>query len=309
MQRLRLTFTRGEEAKYVSHLDLARLWERAVRRARLPLAYSAGFTPHPRLSFAAPLAVGLTSDGELLELYLTEPSPPAEVQARLGAQLPPGLALLSVVEEADAPSLQSRVRAALYLARFRTAIPDLAARVAAFLARERVPYERKRERKGKTLDLRPYVEQLAVIEDGQADLIPWPPSPQGKGEPQGSPPPAGEGTGERSASLPLPAQARTVSTPDDCRGGRPADDDSGASPPFRGSAPGDRPSARDIDPHPSPLPGRERESTSRVEPGGQVLCLRLRFDAAGSVRPDEVLDALGLGEQPVQLHRVRLVLE
>ncbi len=294
MQRLRLAFARGEAAKYISHLDLARLWERAVRRAGLPLAYSAGFTPHPRLSFAAPLAVGVTGDEELLEMYLNEDVPPAEVLARLGSQLPPGLTLLSVVaEEAAAASLQTRVRAAIYLARFRAAVPDLAARVADLLARERVPYERRREGKTKPLDLRPYVEELAIIE-GRTDLTPSPPSLQGKGEPHPGPLPAAEETGERSAPLPLPAQAGLVVTPDDRKGAQPS---------------ADRPAACDSHPQSGSLPGREREAPARAEATGQVLYMRLRFAATGSVRPDEVLDALGLGELPVQLHRARLVLE
>jgi radical SAM-linked protein len=61
MQRLRITFARGKELKYISHLDLMRLWQRALRRADIPLAYSQGFSPHPRLSIAAPLAIGVTS--------------------------------------------------------------------------------------------------------------------------------------------------------------------------------------------------------------------------------------------------------
>ncbi|MCL4464985.1 MAG: TIGR03936 family radical SAM-associated protein, partial [Chloroflexi bacterium] len=76
VQRLRVSFSRGEAAKYVSHLDLARLWERALRRARLPVAYSAGFTPHARLAFAAPLAVGITASAELVDVYLSELVPP-----------------------------------------------------------------------------------------------------------------------------------------------------------------------------------------------------------------------------------------
>ena len=66
MHRLRLKFSRGEKLKYLSHLDLMRLWERALRRAGLPAAYSEGFSPHPRISLASPLAVGVTSRAELM---------------------------------------------------------------------------------------------------------------------------------------------------------------------------------------------------------------------------------------------------
>jgi radical SAM-linked protein len=71
MQRLRLKFGRGEDLKFLSHLDLMRLWERALRRAGLPLAYSEGFTPHPQIALAAPLLVGVTSDAELMDVSLS----------------------------------------------------------------------------------------------------------------------------------------------------------------------------------------------------------------------------------------------
>ena len=71
MQRIRIKFNRGEEIKFISHLDITRLWERALRRAGVPLAYSQGFSPHPQLSFAVPLAVGMTSEAELLDIFFT----------------------------------------------------------------------------------------------------------------------------------------------------------------------------------------------------------------------------------------------
>ena len=70
MQRLRIRFSRGEELKFISHLDIVRLWERALRRARVQLAYSEGFSPHPKISVAAPLSVGTTSDAELMDIQV-----------------------------------------------------------------------------------------------------------------------------------------------------------------------------------------------------------------------------------------------
>ena len=70
MQRLRVTFSRGEELKYLSHLDVMRLWERALRRADLPLAYSQGFSPHAKISIAAPLPLGVTGERELMDIVL-----------------------------------------------------------------------------------------------------------------------------------------------------------------------------------------------------------------------------------------------
>ncbi|HEX2036868.1 MAG TPA: TIGR03936 family radical SAM-associated protein, partial [Chloroflexota bacterium] len=70
--RMRLVFAKRPSVRFIGHLDLVRLWERACRRAQLPLAYTLGFTPHPRLTFASPLALGATGDRELLDIYFTE---------------------------------------------------------------------------------------------------------------------------------------------------------------------------------------------------------------------------------------------
>ena len=68
MQRLRIRFRRGPELKYISHLDIMRLWHRALQRAGISLAYSQGFNPHPKISLAAPLALGITSEAELMDI-------------------------------------------------------------------------------------------------------------------------------------------------------------------------------------------------------------------------------------------------
>ncbi|MCL2281064.1 MAG: TIGR03936 family radical SAM-associated protein, partial [Dehalococcoidia bacterium] len=73
MNRLRIRFRRGEEIKYISHLDLIRVWMRAFRRAGVELAYSEGFNPHPRLSLAAPLALGVIGLSELIDVYTVKP--------------------------------------------------------------------------------------------------------------------------------------------------------------------------------------------------------------------------------------------
>ena len=86
--RLRVTYAVDEPLCYTSVLDMGRHWERMVRRARLPLAYSQGFHPHPRLLFAAPLPVGYRATRELLDLYLLHAVEPAEASAALERQSP-----------------------------------------------------------------------------------------------------------------------------------------------------------------------------------------------------------------------------
>ncbi len=95
MAKLRLKITKGGEIRYVSHLDFAGTIERAVRRAKLPVAYSEGFNPHMKLAFASALAVGVTSEAEYLDLELNEEMAVADVSARLTPQLPAGIELKS----------------------------------------------------------------------------------------------------------------------------------------------------------------------------------------------------------------------
>src|SRR3989304_3771589 len=97
-QRLRVTFIRGEEVKYISHLDLMRLWERALRRARLSPAYFEGFAPPPTISLAAPLAVGITSQGELMDVGLQQRISPRYFVLQLGSHLPQGVDVKEVQE-------------------------------------------------------------------------------------------------------------------------------------------------------------------------------------------------------------------
>ena len=112
-QRLRITFTRDERLKYIGHLDMARTWQRIVAARQLPLAYSEGFNPQPRMSFAAALPVGCTSDHEELDLVLSPPCAIDEVKAQLDRALPPGMKLISIEEmPLNAPALQMQLAAA-----------------------------------------------------------------------------------------------------------------------------------------------------------------------------------------------------
>jgi radical SAM-linked protein len=168
MQRLRLTFAKLGALRYTGHLDLHTAWERTFRRARgvhgerLPLAYSQGFNPHPRLQLASALPLGFTGAGELADVWLETAHDPAEVQQLLTGALPPGLTL-SRVEDVplDLPALQTLVRAADYqvtVADTACALTDLQARAAALLAATTLP----RTRKDKAYDLRPLLDSLAV---------------------------------------------------------------------------------------------------------------------------------------------------
>lgn len=121
MQRLRLRFFRGEELKYISHLDLMRFWERALRRAQIPVIYSEGFSPHPRISLAAPLPLGTTSEAELMDVFLRRAASPYFIIQSLNPQLPPGIRIVETFQVPfSGPSLQSQVRCAEYHVKVQT---------------------------------------------------------------------------------------------------------------------------------------------------------------------------------------------
>ena len=169
-QRLRFTFAKGQGLKYISHLDLARTWERTFRRARLPVAYSLGFNPRPRFQLAAALPVGTTGRAELLDLWLTEPLSPREVLTRLGPVLPGGLDVTHVEEiELKAPSLQSQLRSAEYVAVVHSQEPveAIRTRIRALLAAPTLPRQRHHKGKQQTYDLRPLIQEINVEVEGE----------------------------------------------------------------------------------------------------------------------------------------------
>lgn len=170
VQRLRVQFSKGERLAYISHLDLARTWERAFRRAGLPLAHSQGFNPRPRYQLAAALPVGVTGRSEFLDLWLTEAMGPGDLEARLRPCLPPGLEVLHV-EETDlrGPALQAQTRAADYRAVVRNQEPAeaVSSRVRALLAAPLILRQRQHKGKLQTYDLRPLI-QTVTVERGPA---------------------------------------------------------------------------------------------------------------------------------------------
>lgn len=164
-QRIRVQFGKGDPLKYISHLDLARTWERVFRRAGLPVAHSQGFNPRPRFQIAAALPVGVTGEGELLDIWLSEYLPPRQVGERLRAAAPPGLGIGHAEEvELAAPSLQSQMQAADYRAvvHSKESVEGIRVRIQEFLALPSLLRPRQHKGKWQTYDLRPLVQTLEV---------------------------------------------------------------------------------------------------------------------------------------------------
>lgn len=113
---IRTKFRRGDEVKFISHLDLMKVFERAIRRARLPISYSQGFNPHPGMVFGLPLSVGVTSDAEYGEFEITDDNMPvSEFVERLNAQLPNGLEILAAKPRKSKQNIMATIAASEYI--------------------------------------------------------------------------------------------------------------------------------------------------------------------------------------------------
>lgn len=169
--RYRIEFEKLSPMRFTGHLDLYRTWERTLRRAGLPLAYSQGYSPHPRIHLACALPLGCTSDCELADVWLEQGWEPEAILQALRRSTPPGLAVRSVrfIEYAE-PALQRQVRSAEYRVDVDPGgLTSVEESVRALLSASSLI----RERRGKSYDLRPLVETLALEsgESGQASLM------------------------------------------------------------------------------------------------------------------------------------------
>jgi radical SAM-linked protein len=168
--RIRITFSKLEAMRFTGHLDLFRSWERTLRRSGLPLAYSQGFHPQPRLNLACALPLGFTSDCEILDVWLEDVIEMQQINRAIGGVLPPGLEIHDVkIIDNQFPALQTQVASAVYVITFLDNIPDLCDRLLRIESAEHL----LRKRRDKTYDLRPLIEQMACLpisEDGNQKL-------------------------------------------------------------------------------------------------------------------------------------------
>jgi radical SAM-linked protein len=162
VQRLRIRYARRGRLRFSSHRDFQRALERALRRAEVPVAFSQGFNPRPKVSYANAAATGVASEAEYVEVAVTSRLVPDRVRAALDAALPPGLDVLEVVE-ALTPDLTTRLEASVYEIAL-PGVPDsqAAAAVAAFLAAEEVTVQRLTKTGMRSFDARAAVLLLQV---------------------------------------------------------------------------------------------------------------------------------------------------
>lgn len=176
VQRLRMRFSKVGPTRYISHLDLARALERALNRARVPVSYTQGYNPRPRMQFASALPLGFTSEAELADVWLEEEMDPEPACEQIMSRMAPGIVVREVWEvPLDAPAMQASTLETAYIARVDDVIEraddvdrgDLRQRVETLLAAESVV----RERRGKEYDLRPLVLELGLEEDEEGALL------------------------------------------------------------------------------------------------------------------------------------------
>jgi radical SAM-linked protein len=174
-QRLRVTFQRGEQVKYITHLDLMRYWERVLRRAGVPLAYSEGHNPTPQISLAAPLPVGVTSSCELMDVYLWRRMDLRDFLRRVSRQVVPGTEIVAVREIGlREPSLQSQVRWAQYRVevdkegRTRSEVEKAIERI---MSSSSLPWQHLRDGQVRRYDLRRLIFDLWLEEEAQGTFV------------------------------------------------------------------------------------------------------------------------------------------
>jgi radical SAM-linked protein len=164
MGRLRITFSKGGLLRYSGHLDLARAWERSLRRAGIPVAYSHGFNPRPRIQLAAALPLGHAGEAELLDVWLERPVAVGELARALQPALLEGLVVKEVREvPVQQPALPAQVAASEYevAAEWEEPVERLQERMDRLLAET----ELRRQRRGKSYDLRPLIDRLWIVQE------------------------------------------------------------------------------------------------------------------------------------------------
>ncbi len=171
MPRLRIKYKRGEALRYVGHLDMMRVWHRALRRSNVPIAYSEGFNPRPKMVFAAPLGLGILSDAELLDITLTRQIAPSILKEMISRQLPEGLTVIqtSFVPESLPPMPAITTDAEYIVTAERT--PSFSKdRIDEVLQAESIKWEQIREGVTKLYDIRTMFSDISVIEEDDSTV-------------------------------------------------------------------------------------------------------------------------------------------
>jgi radical SAM-linked protein len=173
MQRIRVFYSKTQPLRYTGNLDVHKIWERTFRRAKLPLAYSQGYHPQPKINQACPLPLGMTSRAEIVDFWVDPDLPLEETRAALEKSVPPGIELQEIkLVDLCEPALQTQVVAAEFKASWPTSPQDkndntyvLETKIKEIISSTSLP----RTWKKKDYDLRPYILHLEVLESAEVD--------------------------------------------------------------------------------------------------------------------------------------------
>ena len=166
--RYRIIFSKTSATRFIGHLDLQNLFQRAIKRAKLPVAYSEGFNPHQLLSFATPLPLGMAGYAEILEVFLSQETPPNAILSALNLQLPQGISIVDVVEVPSiGKSAAALVQKATYRIIFSHAI-NLEEIIQSVLSSDNIEVSKRSKKGVATVDIRPDIFDLQAA--SQQDL-------------------------------------------------------------------------------------------------------------------------------------------
>lgn len=177
MYKILVKFTKQDRMKFLSHLELIRVIERAMRRAEVPLKFSQGFNPHPKISFAAPLAVGVSSQGEYLTIEVEKEINLDEFQKNLNHQLPEGMKFVKCKYiDVKSKSLMSLVENATYIVKCNTVAnyesSEINNAIEKLMKRDAITYEKRGKRnKIKTVDIKEHIKDLIAISIEDKEII------------------------------------------------------------------------------------------------------------------------------------------
>jgi radical SAM family uncharacterized protein/radical SAM-linked protein len=174
--RYRMTYTKTGRASFLGHLELKRLIERAFRRADLPMRYSSGFNPEPKIAYSSPIPLGVESTAEILDLELIEPVEADELVERANAQMPEGLVVYNArLVSPGTPSIAASVskirwRVDLRGTDAKPAAVELQERIADFMAKKDIPFDKVRKDRVRRVNMRGFVDAMELLEDGKIEL-------------------------------------------------------------------------------------------------------------------------------------------
>lgn len=172
---LRVRFIRGERVKYVSHLDLMRTFERATRRAELPIAYSQGFNPHPNMVFGLPLSVGVTSEGEYADFDISEDMEENEFLTRINSALPEGLIATNCKVHSEKSNIMKEIAGAAYDVLISTEekleASWLVSKIHELMKEDKILVIKESKGKKKEVDIKPMVYGIAVANGANIEYI------------------------------------------------------------------------------------------------------------------------------------------